>query len=61
MPITIEPISTTRADRLIRISEGQYTDVKAIEITPAKLTKHISALANSDGGDLFSSVATWVI
>jgi ATP-dependent DNA helicase RecG len=57
MPIAIESISDAQADRLIRISEGQFSDVKAIEIAPAKLTKHISALANSDGGDLYIGIA----
>ena len=34
-------------------SEGQFGDVKALEISPSKLTKTISAFANSDGGDLY--------
>jgi ATP-dependent DNA helicase RecG len=57
MPIAIEHILSVQTDRLIQISEGQFSDVKAIEITPAKLTKLISAFANSDGGDLYVGIA----
>src|SRR5262249_18008952 len=57
MPISIERISAPQADRVTQTEEGQFADVKAIEITPAKLTKTISAFANSDGGDLYIGIA----
>jgi ATP-dependent DNA helicase RecG len=57
MPIAIERISNAQAERLTRISEGQFSDAKAIDIAPAKLTKHISAFANTDGGELYIGLA----
>ena len=33
-----------------------FADVKALEITPANLTKTISAFANTDGGDLYVGI-----
>ena len=54
--ITIERISEAQAVTVIQTSEGQFADVKTIEIEPAKLTKTISAFANSDGGDLYIGV-----
>ena len=41
---------------MLQTSEGQFADLKAIEIEPAKLTKTISAFANSDGGELFIGI-----
>lgn len=54
--ITVERISDEQAQKVIYTSEGQFADVKAIEIEPAKLTKTISAFANSDGGDLYVGI-----
>ncbi len=53
---TAVTIDNEQADRLIQIEEGQYSDVKAIAITPAKLTHTISAFANTDGGDLYIGI-----
>lgn len=50
-------IDEGQADLLSQIEEGQYSDVKAIAITPAKLTHTISAFANTDGGDLYIGIA----
>jgi ATP-dependent DNA helicase RecG len=46
-------IDQAQADLLTQIEEGQYSDVKSIAISPAKLTHTISAFANTDGGDLY--------
>jgi ATP-dependent DNA helicase RecG len=56
MPVTLERLSPPEADRITAIEEGQFSDVKGLEITPAKLTKTISAFANSDGGDLYVGI-----
>jgi len=40
-----------------QIGEGQFADVKAKEIAPSKLSKTISAFANSDGGDLYIGIS----
>lgn len=58
--ILSQPAATTidedQASLLIQIEEGQYSDVKAIAITPAKLSHSISAFANTDGGDLYIGI-----
>jgi ATP-dependent DNA helicase RecG len=45
-----------QADLLAQIEEGQYSEVKAKEISAAKLSHTISAFANTDGGDLYIGV-----
>jgi ATP-dependent DNA helicase RecG len=52
MPISIEQISDAQAQKVIRTEEGEFADVKAIEIEPSKLTRTIAAFANNDGGEL---------
>lgn len=54
--ITVENISDSQAEKVIYIGEGQFADVKALDIPPAKLSKTISAFANSDGGDLYIGI-----
>lgn len=56
MAVDVERISDSQAEKIIQTAEGQFSDVKAIEIPPAKLTKHISAFANTDGGDLYIGI-----
>lgn len=59
-PILSQPAATSidegQADLLTQIEEGQYSDVKAIAITPSKLSHSISAFANTDGGDLYIGI-----
>lgn len=57
MALSVETIDETQADRLIRIEEGQFSDVKARAISPGKLSHTVSAFANSDGGDLYIGIA----
>ena len=57
MPIETSRISDAQAQKVVSTEEGQFADVKAIEISPANLTKTISAFANTDGGDLFVGIA----
>jgi len=54
--ISIEKITTNQVETVTNTSEGQFSDVKAIQIEPSKLTKAISAFANSDGGDLYVGI-----
>ena len=56
MSITVELITAPQAEKLIRLEEGQFGDVKAIEAKPSKLTEDISAFANADGGDLYIGI-----
>jgi ATP-dependent DNA helicase RecG len=55
-PTAIE-IDEAQADLLTQIEEGQYSEVKATAITPAKLSHTIAGFANTDGGDLYIGVA----
>ena len=43
-------------DKVVQPNEDQFSNVKALEITPAKLTKLVSAFANSEGGDLYVGI-----
>ena len=56
MSISVVGIANEQAARVVDLEEGQFADVKAIEITPAKLTKTISAFANADGGELYVGI-----
>lgn len=57
MAINIERLDAVQAAKIIAIEEGQFADVKAISITPAQLSKTISAFANTDGGELYIGIA----
>lgn len=57
MSILVEHVSSEQADQILALEEGQFADLKAIDIAPGKLTKFISALANSDGGDAYIGIA----
>ena len=52
---TIE-IAKEEVERFLLLEEDQFNEIKSIGITPANLTKTISAFANSDGGDLFIGI-----
>lgn len=56
MPISTADVSSAESKRVIHFEEGQFGEVKAIDIKPADLTKTISAFANADGGDLYIGV-----
>jgi len=56
-PLSVETIADHQAERVTQIEEGQFSDVKARAIAAAKLSHTISALANSDGGDLYVGVS----
>lgn len=56
MAIRVEKISAEQAAKVLATEEGQFSDLKAIEISAAKLTKHMSAFANADGGDLYVGI-----
>lgn len=56
VPITSLAISDDQVGTLLRIEEGHFVDLKAIEVTPASITKAVSAFANASGGELFIGV-----
>lgn len=49
-------ITDEQAVDLLSKSEGQFLDFKGQAIGATKLSKHISAFANSDGGDLYIGI-----
>jgi ATP-dependent DNA helicase RecG len=54
--IAVAGITREQADIIRLVDEGQFADLKSKEIAPSKLTTHISALANADGGDLYIGI-----
>jgi len=67
MSIYVVDISAEDVRKVLRLEEGHFHDLKAIEVKPAKLTTLVSALANADGGEVYvgidedktSRVRTW--
>lgn len=49
-------LSAEELTKLYLRSEGHFLDFKSRDIQPAKLTRSISAFANSDGGELFVGI-----
>lgn len=54
--IEVVEITGTERERLLSIEEDTFFDLKAIEVAPKKLSKHISAFANTAGGDLYIGI-----
>jgi len=57
MPIDVQSITIDQVALVLAKQEGHFFDAKAKEISPSKLTKHIAALANADGGELYIGLA----
>ena len=56
MSISVTAISDAQFAELLARGESHFLDFKAKEVSPAKLTKSLSAFANADGGELFIGV-----
>ena len=54
--IGVLEITGEERDRLLAIEEDTFCDLKAIEVPPKKLSKTISAFANTAGGDLYIGI-----
>jgi hypothetical protein len=54
--ITVDVVADEQHQRMLETDEGQFADLKAIDIAPSKVTHHASAFANSDGGELFIGI-----
>ena len=50
MPIEITQITFSQLNQILQIEENHFSDLKAIDIAPGKLSKFISGFANADGG-----------
>src|SRR2546429_6457415 len=56
MTLKTERINPAQAEKIRLLDEGQFADVKGRDIAPKKLSTHISAFANADGGDLYIGI-----
>jgi ATP-dependent DNA helicase RecG len=56
LPISVVEITSSQRTKLVSQTEGHFLEFKAIEVAPAKLSKHLSAFANADGGDLYVGI-----
>ncbi|MFH8386892.1 ATP-binding protein [Kitasatospora sp. NPDC018058] len=56
MSIQVLPVTASDVAKILRLEESHFADLKAIEISPSKLTKAISAFANADGGELYIGI-----
>lgn len=56
MPVGISKINSEQARTLLGMEETHFVDLKAVEITPSKLTRTISAFANASGGELYVGI-----
>lgn len=50
VPYDILDLSAREADQALGIEESHTADVKAIEISPGKLTRTLAAFSNAEGG-----------
>lgn len=57
MAIETKRTNSHQRDVILNTEEGHFSDLKAIEIAPGKLTRTIAAFANADGGELYVGIA----
>lgn len=56
MAITTTTIAPLQGKRVLELEESHFSDVKAREIAPAKLTRTLSAFSNASGGELYVGI-----
>lgn len=56
MPIETTAVDVDQVGRIPAVREGHFSDMKARAVSPAKLTKAISAFANADGGEIYIGI-----
>lgn len=56
MAIETVEVSDAQVEKILSLREGHFSDMKAIEVAPGKLTKALSAFVNADGGELFVGI-----
>lgn len=54
--IEARQITGEERDRLLALEEDTFSDLKAVDVSPKSLSKAISALANTAGGDLYIGI-----
>lgn len=56
MSIEVKKITSEQKNRILDLNEGHFYDLKGKAIQPKKLSKHISAFSNADGGELYIGI-----
>ena len=56
MSITLNKISPDQLAALIKIEESHFVDLKSVDILPSSLTKTLSALCNTSGGEIYVGI-----
>jgi ATP-dependent DNA helicase RecG len=56
MVIESQAITRQQASAILASHESHFIDLKAREIEPSKLTRHLSAFANADGGEVYVGI-----
>lgn len=54
--IAISEITFLELQKILSVEEGHFSDLKAVDISPGKLTNTLSAFANAEGGELFIGI-----
>lgn len=54
--IQLISITDEDANKIINLHESHFSDLKSIDISPAKLTRSISAFSNAEGGELYIGI-----
>jgi ATP-dependent DNA helicase RecG len=55
--LEVRPLTSDHAEVIVSLEEGHFSDVKAREIAPSKLSRTVSAFANAAGGDIYVGIA----
>lgn len=53
MNIPVTEVSDSQVAQLLEMEEGHFIELKSIGVTPASLTKTVSAFANTGGGEVY--------
>lgn len=56
MSFSVKKVNDEEVELLLNTAEGHFVDLKGIDISPASLTKTVSAFANTAGGEIFVGI-----
>jgi ATP-dependent DNA helicase RecG len=56
MAVSVAHVTPAQGQRMLELEEGHFGDLKSVDIAPASLTKHLSAFANADGGEIYVGI-----
>ncbi|MDP2816481.1 MAG: ATP-binding protein, partial [Rectinemataceae bacterium] len=56
MSIPLRHIDNDQYNALLEVDESHFVDLKSSQISPASLTKTVSAFANTSGGEIFVGI-----